>query len=159
KYVPGRFIRAADFAKSLGQKVNPEWKTICIDENSGNPVVPTGSIGFRWGEDGKWNIVPQDAATGKEIRPLKTLLGTHDDVLEVGFPYFGGLDHEHGYFTPNAQEEVLDRKMPVKYLTLNGKKTPVVTVFDLLCANYGVARDGIGGAHVAESYDEDIPYT
>jgi len=159
RYVPGRFIRAADFAKSLGQKNNPEWKTICIDENSGDPVVPTGSIGFRWGEDGKWNIVPQDAATGKEIRPVKTLLGTHDDVLDVGFPYFGGLDHEHGYFKPNAQEEILDRKLPVKYLTLNGKKTPVVTVFDLLCANYGVARDGLGGDHVATSYDENIPYT
>jgi nitrate reductase alpha subunit len=35
---------------------NPDWKTLAYDENSGQIVVPNGSIGFRWGEKGKWNL-------------------------------------------------------------------------------------------------------
>jgi nitrate reductase alpha subunit len=34
----------------------------------------------------------------------------------------------------------------------------VATVFDLFCANYGLDR-GLGGDHVASSYDDDVPYT
>src|SRR3546814_20364329 len=33
-----------------------------------------------------------------------------------------------------------------------------VTVYDLLMANYGLDR-GLGGANVATSYDDDVPYT
>ncbi|MGN7439390.1 MAG: nitrate reductase subunit alpha [Alcanivorax sp.] len=159
RYVPGRMVRASDFAKNLGQKNNPEWKTVCFDEETGDITVPTGSIGFRWGEEGKWNIVPTDSKTGKNIRPRKTLLGDHDDVLNVGFPYFAGQEHEHDYFQTNENEEILDRNIPVKYLDLNGEKVAVACVFDLLCANYGIARDGLGGEHVASSYEDNIPYT
>lgn len=159
RYVPGRMVRASDFTKNLGQKNNPEWKTVCFDEETGDITVPTGSIGFRWGEEGKWNIVPTDSKTGKNIRPRKTLLGDHDDVLKVGFPYFAGQVHEHDYFQVNENEEILDRNIPVKYLDLNGEKVAVACVFDLLCANYGIARDGLGGEHVASSYEDNIPYT
>lgn len=159
RYVPGRMVRASDFKKALGEENNPEWKTVCFDENTGNITVPTGSIGFRWGEEGKWNILPTDSQSGKEIRPRKTLLGDHEDVLNVGFPYFAGAQHEHGYFKANEREDVLDRAVPVKYLDLNGEKVPVACVFDLLCANYGIAREGLGGDHVAQDYNENIPYT
>ncbi len=158
-YVPGRMVRASDFDKSMGEENNPEWKTVCLDEKTGNVIVPTGSIGFRWGEDGKWNIVPTDAKSGKEFLPQKTLLGTQDDILDVGFPYFANAEHEHGYFESNEQDEILNRKLPVKYLDLNGEKVPVVTVFDLTCANYGVAREGLGGKNVAFDYDQNVPYT
>jgi nitrate reductase alpha subunit len=53
QYVPGRMLRASDFADGLGQDNNPDWKTVAIDENTGNVVVPNGSIGFRWGEEGQ----------------------------------------------------------------------------------------------------------
>jgi nitrate reductase alpha subunit len=86
---------------------------------------------------------------GKKLGRRKRFWVKQDDILSVGFPYFGGQDHEHGYFKPNAQEEVLDRNIPVKYLDLNGEKVPVACVFDLLCANYGIAREGLGGDHVA----------
>jgi nitrate reductase alpha subunit len=36
----------------LGEANNPDWKTLAYDENSGQIVVPNGSIGFRWGEKG-----------------------------------------------------------------------------------------------------------
>ena len=57
-YVPGGFVRAADLEGGLGQENNPEWKTVGIDELSGEVVVPTGSIGFRWGEAGKMEHRP-----------------------------------------------------------------------------------------------------
>ncbi|MGB4057694.1 MAG: nitrate reductase subunit alpha [Alphaproteobacteria bacterium] len=159
RFVPGRMVRASDFKGNLDEDNNPEWKTVCFDEETGNITVPTGSIGFRWGEEGKWNIVPTDSKTGENIRPRKTLLGDHDDVLKVGFPYFGGQTHETGYFEPSAGEDVLDRNIPVKYLDLNGEKVAVACVFDLLCANYGIAREGLGGDNVASGYEDNIPYT
>ena len=159
RFVPGRMVRASDFKGNLDEGNNPEWKTVCFDEATGHITVPTGSIGFRWGEEGKWNIVPTDSKTGENIRPRKTLLGDHDDVLKVGFPYFGGQTHETGYFEPSAGEDVLDRNIPVKYLDLNGEKVAVACVFDLLCANYGIAREGLGGENVASSYEDNIPYT
>ena len=51
-----------------GEANNPEWKTVAIDEASGEIVAPLGSIGFRWGEQGKWNLEEQDgggAATSR----------------------------------------------------------------------------------------------
>ncbi len=159
RFVPGRMVRASDFKGNLDEDNNPEWKTVCFDEETGNITVPTGSIGFRWGEEGKWNIVPTDSKTGENIRPRKTLLGDHDDVLKVGFLYFGGQTHETGYFEPSAGEDVLDRNIPVKYLDLNGEKVAVACVFDLLCANYGISREGLGGDNVASGYEDNIPYT
>ncbi|WP_334129645.1 nitrate reductase subunit alpha [Sneathiella sp.] len=159
RFVPGRMVRAADFDGHLDEQNNPEWKTVCFDEETGDLTVPTGSIGFRWGEEGKWNIVPADAKSGRTIRPRKTLLGVHDDIVTVGFPYFGGQLHEHDYFKSNAQSDVLDRNIPVKILDLNGEKTPVACVFDLLCAQYGIHREGLGGDHVTANYDDNVPYT
>ena len=61
RYVPSASLRAADFADGLGETNNPEWKTVAIDEATGQLVVPQGSIGFRWGEQGKWNLEEKDA--------------------------------------------------------------------------------------------------
>ncbi len=55
-YVPERFLRASDFVKGCGEANNPEWKTVAYDETTGEIVVPRGSVGFRWGEKGKWNL-------------------------------------------------------------------------------------------------------
>ena len=47
-----RNLRASDF-DGLGETNNPDWKTVAFDKKSNGYVVPNGSIGFRWGEDGK----------------------------------------------------------------------------------------------------------
>ena len=54
--VPGRMLRAADFPGGLGQENNPDWKPVVIDDASGEVVAPQGTAGFRWGEQGKWNL-------------------------------------------------------------------------------------------------------
>jgi nitrate reductase alpha subunit len=169
--VPGRLVRASDFGDALGEAENADWKPVCLDEETGDPVVPTGSIGFRWEKGrtkgrrgrprkGRWNIKPTDAATGGAFLPRKTLLGVEDDIVEVGFPYFANATHEHHYFSPNPQDgDVLERSLPVRYLELGGESVAVTTVFDLTCANYGVAREGLGGPNVAGSFDANLPCT
>jgi len=139
RYVPDRFLRCSDFPDKLGEANNPEWKTVCLDEASGKLAVPLGSIGFRWGEKGKWNLELKD------IKPRLSLLATKDETVPVGFPYFGGIAHEH--FRSNEQADVLVRSVPVKKV---GEHV-VATVYDLLLANYGVGA--------AKSFDDDVPYT
>ncbi len=161
RYVPDRCLRASDFEGNLGQTNNPEWKTVAIDESSGRVVCPHGSIGHRWGPEvrgdlGKWNLEQKDSGSGSEVQLALSVNEGRDDVLPVAFPYFGGIAHEH--FHANDQgADVLVRNVPVRKLALAGGETPVATVFDLLCANYGVDR-GLGG-DCAQSYADDVPYT
>src|SRR4029078_1276828 len=60
-YVPGRLLRAADFADALGETNNADWKTVALDAY-GKPVAPLGSVGFRWGEQGKWNLQSKESS-------------------------------------------------------------------------------------------------
>ncbi len=84
-YAAGRMLRAADLVDSLGQENNPEWKTVAINSN-GEMVAPNGSIGFRWGEKGKWNLEQRDGTTGAETELQLSLLGSQDEIADVGFP-------------------------------------------------------------------------
>jgi nitrate reductase alpha subunit len=154
-YVADRLLRASDFADGLGQTNNPDWKTVALDAG-GKPVTPTGSIGFRWGESGKWNLESRDGGDGREIKPHLSLEDVRDEVVSVGFPYFGARQHAH--FQHSDHPEVLLRNVPAKTLQLKDGEAHVATVFDLLCANYGIDR-GLGGGNVASSFDQDIPYT
>jgi nitrate reductase / nitrite oxidoreductase, alpha subunit len=154
-YVPERFVRCSDFADKLGEANNPEWKTVCYDEASGALAVPLGSIGFRWGEKGKWNLEEKNGA-GADIQPRLSLLEARDEAVGVAFPYFGGQPHEH--FTASDHPDVLLRQVPAKRLQLADGEALVATVHDLMLANYGIDR-GLGGANVAVSYDDDVPYT
>lgn len=156
-YIPGKQLRASDFAKKLGHDNNPEWKTVGIDETSGDVVVPNGSIGFRWGEDGEWNLEEKAGGEAVKLRMSQILDSDHDAVVGVEFPYFGGAA-TNGFEVCN-HPEVLTRNVPVKKIKLaNGKTAMVATVFDLFCANYSLDR-GLGGANVAASYDDDVPFT
>jgi len=162
-FVPGKQLRAADFDADLGEDNNPEWKTIAWDELGDRLVVPRGSIGFRWGEkeqgQGRWNLEPLNAQ-GEEVRLRLSLADRHDSVVKVGFPYFGGIAHEHfGHVDGN---DVLYHSLPAKRLTLaDGRETLAVTVFDLMVANYGIDR-GLGDEGEddgATAYDQVRPYT
>ena len=155
RLVPERFLRASDLG-GLGEANNPEWKTLAYDDATGGIVVPNGSVGFRWGEKGKWNIEEKDSA-GRETR-LRLTLKDHADSLEaVSFPYFGGIENE--YWTESKFDEVLERNIPIKRLQLaDGKEWAVASVYDLLLAQYGVDR-GLGGGNVATDFDDDVPGT
>ena len=88
-----------------------------------------------------------------------SLKGSHDELVSVAFPYFGGAEHEFGYFQNTEHDDVLQRKVPAKKIKLaDGSEAYVATVFDLTLANYGV-DNGYDDPNVASSYDQDIPYT
>jgi nitrate reductase alpha subunit len=157
KLVPERLLRASDFKGALGEKNNPEWKCVAVDEASDEVVVPSGSAGFRWGEKGKWNLEEKDGKGGEvKLRTTAILDKDHDEVVEVAFPYFGNREHDH--FEGTDLPDVLLRRVPVREVKLTDGKAYVATVFDLLCANYGLDR-GLGGEHVARDYAEMAPYT
>ncbi len=155
----GPFLRASDLADNLKQDNNPEWKTIALDETSGDLVSPTGAIGYRWGEKGKWNIEQKDGGSGADLHLALSLRDNADEVAEVCFPYFGTKEHEFNYFAHTEHDEVQRRKVPVKRVKrADGSEVLVATVYDLTLANYGV-DNGYGCENTATSYDDDVPYT
>ena len=156
KLVPGRFLRADDFDDKMGEANNPEWKTIAYDAASGSYVAPNGSVGYRWGEDGDWNLEERSRDKATELKMSLILEEDHDAIAAVDFPYFGGVATEN--FVRCDHPEVLTRNIPVKTVTLSDGEARVATVFDLFCANYGLDR-GLGGEWAAKSFDEDLPYT
>ena len=138
-YVADRLLRASDLGEA-GE--NAEWKTVLLDARTGEPVVPHGSIGFRWGEEGKgrWNL-----ELG-EVEPALGLLGRHDELVAVDLPRFdvgpeGGESHRRG--------------VPAK--RIGGHL--VTTVFDLLAAQLGVRRDPALPGDWPQSYDDPAPHT
>src|SRR5690606_6131041 len=164
--VPDRYLRASDFNGDLGQQNNPDWKTIAFDTD-GRAVLPHGSIGFRWGAEGrddagKWNLEAKEARHGAEVRlKLSVLEGGRQEreIVDVGFPYFGGIETPH--FTANEQQGDVNRaRVPAVRLRLGKagdiREALVATVFDLQAAQYGIDR-GLGSG--AASYDDNAPYT
>jgi len=168
RYVPDRYLRQSDLdpaaarrgkaASGTGDRA--DWKTLAMAEASGDIVVPQGSIGYRWPADGepkgRWNLEEKDGETGADTRLALSMIDRRDAVLPVAFPYFGGTPHPH--FAGNDQGgDVLTRHVPVRHLKLAGGEVAVATVFDLLCANYGLDR-GLGG-DCAKGFDDNVPYT
>lgn len=157
KLVPERLLRASDFKGELGEQNHPEWKTVAIDEASDEVVAPSGSAGFRWGDKGKWNLEEKDGnGADVKLRMTAILDKDHDEVVDVAFPYFGNREHDH--FQGTDHPDVLLKRVPVRQLDLKEGRTFVATVFDLLCANYGLDR-GLGGDFVARDFSDSAPYT
>ena len=157
RLVPGRFLRADDLDGKLGEENNPEWKTIAWDETSGGLVAPNGSIGYRWGEQGEWNLEEKAKEAETNLKMSLIMEEDHDDVLGVDFPYFGG-DATEPFATDADHPEILTRNIPVKSLKTADGEIKVATVFDLYCANYGLDRN-LGGDWVAKDYDDEMPGT
>ncbi|OAT78868.1 nitrate reductase subunit alpha [Mangrovibacter phragmitis] len=154
-YQAGRFLRAADLVDNLDEPNNPEWKTVAINQDNGELVAPQGSVGYRWGEQGKWNL---EATAGHQKKPVTLQLGVASgEQVAVAFPYFGATEHEH--FTSVALSDVIVHQVPVKRIELaNGEQGLVTSVYDLMLANYGVDR-GFNDANCASGYDDMKAYS
>ncbi|AZG48388.1 nitrate reductase subunit alpha [Gordonia insulae] len=140
-YVPGKFVTADE----LGAARSPEedvWKTVFIDQATGQPVVPNGSMGFRYADSGvgRWNLDLDG------IVPALSLYGDGNEFVPVSFPAFDA---------PDGSGSVLHRGVPVR--RVGGHL--VTTVFDLMLAQYGVARDGLPGDWPSGYDDAETPYT
>jgi len=140
-YTAGKFLTAADLP-ALQHEENAAFKTVLIDGRSGEPVVPNGSLGHRFGETGagRWNL---DLG---EVDPSLSLLGTAAESVVVRLPRFD---------TPDGAPGELPRGVPVR--RVGGRL--VTTVFDLLLAQYGVGREGLPGEWPTSYDDATAPYT
>jgi nitrate reductase alpha subunit len=159
RLVPDRYLRQSDLP-GAPKSDRAAWKTVAVAEDSGALVVPQGAVGYRWPREGepagRWNLEEKDGETGAETHLALSLIDRRDDVASVAFPYFGGAPHPH--FSGNDQGgDVLTRSVPVRKIALADGEALVTTVFDLLCANYGLDR-GLGGA-CAKNFDDNLPYT
>ena len=156
-YIPGRTLRASDL-EAIADQDNAEWKPVLLDENTDTVAVPMGTIGSRWDKSGRWNLDLKNCATGADIWPSKSLIQKHDEVVSVAFPYFGNQENEQEIFKHTDHDSILYRNMPVRKVATKAGEVRVVTVFDLMMANYGIDQ-GLGGEGLANSYDDDEPYT
>ena len=147
-YRPEYTLRASQLSGNFGEEKNPDWKVLAWNEKTDSLMLPNGSIGFRWDGSGKWNLETK-AQDDQDVQAALSLKTCADDVVRVGFDYFGG----------EFDEEKTFRKVPVKRITLaDGSSQLVATVFDLLVAQYGV-DNGLGDENVAKDYFDDKPYT
>ncbi|MBI4537887.1 MAG: nitrate reductase subunit alpha [Gemmatimonadetes bacterium] len=143
-YRPGRYLRANRLPRYGGVE-NGDWKLLVYDGTSGQPRMPKGTVGYRWGrEKGKWNLKLEDGLDDGPIDPVLSFLGRDDEVVQVAFYEF-------------AQSRLSMRGVPIRYVDTDSGRVPVATAFDLLMAQFGVGR-GLPGDYPA-SYDEDAPYT
>ncbi|HEX8754065.1 MAG TPA: molybdopterin-dependent oxidoreductase, partial [Solirubrobacterales bacterium] len=140
-YVPDRLLRASDLPGAGGETENAEWKPVLLDEASGEPVVPKGSVGHRYGEPGKWNLKLDG------VEPLLSLLGRAEERLEVDLPRFDVGEGEGG--------AAVRRGVPAR--RVGGQL--VTTVLDLVLAHYGVAREGLPGEWPTGYEDASQPAT
>ncbi|GAB3159223.1 nitrate reductase subunit alpha [Micromonospora sonneratiae] len=133
-YRPGKFLTAADLGETGKEAA---FKTVLWDTATDAPAVPRGSLGHRWGEEsGQWNLDLGD------LDPALTCLG--GESVQVSLPRFD-----------TDEPQVLRRGVPTRRV---GEHV-VTNVFDLLLAQYGVARPGLPGQWPADYDDVDVPYT
>ena len=141
-YRPGKFLVAGDFENAEQSSENAMWKPAVIDERTGQVVIPQGSIGHRYGDEGlgKWNL---DLG---EITPALTLHKDKFHAVEVTLPRFD---------TPDGSLAQERRGVPVR--TVDGHL--VTTVLDLMLAHYGVERAGLPGSWPQGYDDPSVPAT
>ncbi|GAA0424739.1 nitrate reductase subunit alpha [Streptomyces luteireticuli] len=140
--VPGKFLTAEDLGGDEASAEHAAFRTVLLDSATGQPVVPNGTLGDRFAESGagRWNL----DLGGTD--PLLSVAGGAEGAVEVTLPRFDAAD---------GAAAGLSRGVPVRRVA--GRL--VTTVFDLLLAQYGVARDGLPGVWPAGYDDPDQPYT
>ena len=151
RHVPGKFLMAADLPEAPsdgnggegGGGGHDRWRPLLVDDATGEVVAPRGTLADRWGEagEGRWNL---------DLGDVRPRLGAHGDgtgeSVEVALPRFD---------TDGGQAGDLVRGVPVRRI---GDRL-VTTVFDLLLAQYGVARPGLPGDWPTGYDDASEPYT
>ncbi|WP_240641591.1 nitrate reductase subunit alpha [Nocardioides ferulae] len=139
-YAAEGFLTAAD----LGQQTeHAGHKTVLLDDATGEPVVPHGTLGHRWdGEDGSWNL---------DLEGVVPALGLGDHAtgaVEIDLARFDEGETEGG--------ATVRRGVPVR--EVGGRL--VTTVFDLVMATYGVRhREDLPGAWPTGYDDAESPNT
>ncbi len=142
-FVPGKFLTAADLAAASSDR-DAAFQTVVLDAD-GSPVVPGGTLGHRFdpAKAGTWNLELGDLDPQMSIADVA---GWDGRTVALDLPRFdvAPADASGDGAVPGTVEQgrhtggsgVVRRGVPV--LEVDGEL--VTTVFDLMLAQYGVAR-------------------
>lgn len=129
-YKAGRFLRASDLG-DITQ--HAEWKPVVIDENTNEITVPNGTMGQRWEQDKKWNLI-LEREDGSVIAPALSVESQGGEWQTISFPFFD-----------NNANGTFKRQIPAKTIQLaDGTERLAATVYDLMLSQYGIGRAGSG---------------
>ncbi len=83
-YVADRLLRAATSTDRTPELEHADWKTVVLDERTGRPAVPNGSVGHRYAasDEGSWNLRLEG------IEPALTLIDRATERVAVDLPRF-----------------------------------------------------------------------
>ncbi|MFZ0157845.1 MAG: nitrate reductase subunit alpha [Kineosporiaceae bacterium] len=150
-HTPGKFLTASDLGGVEATAENAAFKTVLFDQRTGAVVVPDGSLGHRFGDEGlgRWNLDlggVEPALSLLELAVTGGSAGDGDVAVTVLLPRFD---------TEAATGATALRGVPTR--RVGGRV--VTTVFDLMLAQYGVARDGLPGQWPTGYDDAEGTYT
>lgn len=129
-YKAGRFLRASDLGDAAQ---HAEWKPVIIDENTNEITVPNGTMGQRWEQDKKWNLI-LEREDGSIITPALSVEPQGGEWHTISFPFFD-----------NNANGTFKRQIPAKTIQLaDGTERLAATVYDLMLSQYGIGRAGSG---------------
>ncbi|MFW6598025.1 nitrate reductase subunit alpha [Propionibacteriaceae bacterium Y2011] len=140
--VPSKFLTAKDLDPAT-EAADPAFKLALWDNATQAPAIPNGSMGFRYNDadEGDWNLDLGD------IDPALSIMETEGwESAQVALPAF---------VDPSGAGSVLQRGVPARRV---GDHL-VTTVFDLMLAQYGVARGDLPGEWPSGYDDPSTPYT
>ncbi|MFD7556808.1 nitrate reductase subunit alpha [Streptomyces sp. NPDC059835] len=142
RHVPGAFVTAADLRlpHDAQDEATRRWMPVLLDDLTGAPVVPNGTLGDRWSKsgEGRWNL---DLGV---VEPRLSLYeGAGGRSAQVVLPRF------------DETGATLVRGVPTQRI---GNRL-VTTVFDLMLAQYGVSRPGLDGQWPTSYEDASVPCT
>lgn len=143
-YKAGRFLRASDLGNA---SQHAEWKPVIFDQAANDVIVPNGTMGQRWEDDVKWNLILENE-DGTIVDPALSIAEHGAEWEEIIFPYFD-----------NVSNGTFRRPIPAKkVIGADGKEHLVTTVHDLMLSQYGINR--INSPLEASGYDDaDSFYT
>src|SRR5690606_1613604 len=138
----GRFLRASDLGDT---SEHAEWKPVIFDEAADKLMVPNGTMGQRWEEDKKWNLILENE-DGSKVEPAMSVVDHDEEWKEIVFPYFD-----------NQGNGVFKRVIPARKVTLaDGTERYAATVYDLMMSQYGIIRTE--SEYNAKGYDDETSF-
>lgn len=138
----GRFLRASDLGDT---SEHAEWKPVIFDEAADKLMVPNGTMGQRWEEDKKWNLILENE-DGSKVDPAMSVVGHQEEWKEIVFPYFD-----------NQGNGVFKRVIPARKVILaDGTERYAATVYDLMMSQYGIIRTE--SEYNAKGYDDETSF-
>lgn len=138
----GRFLRASDLGDT---SEHAEWKPVIFDEAADKLMVPNGTMGQRWEEEKKWNLILENE-DGSKVNPAMSVVGHQEEWKEIVFPYFD-----------NQGNGVFKRVIPARKVILaDGTERYAATVYDLMMSQYGIIRTE--SEYNAKGYDDETSF-